>query len=165
MSDVFQRAAEIRVVIGYMAEQHAGWVTSQFFGARTGAFLVPVFARTTFQAQCHGVTAAVARLHDEFIGVGRTHHLFRLPEVFEQGIATALNDSAFASELQRQTESQATALARLRVLSTAGKAAEGAVVVAGHFDDDPTPLMQVLAGLYIDAFQRGIRTFPFVRRV
>ena len=72
MHSTFSTAAEIRVLVGYLAEQHAAWFTSQFFGPRASAFLTPVFARTAFQAQCNGVTAAAARVHEDAIGTGRT---------------------------------------------------------------------------------------------
>lgn len=71
MSTVFQSAAEARVLVGYLAEQYAAWFSSQFFGPRASAFLVPVFARTAFQAQCHGATAAAASVHEDAIGIGR----------------------------------------------------------------------------------------------
>jgi hypothetical protein len=76
MSHSFMRAAELRAVVGYLAEQQNSWVASQFFGPRALAFLTPVFARTAFQAQYQGATAALARLHDEGIGIGATSHLF-----------------------------------------------------------------------------------------
>ena len=163
MATVFHFAAEIRVLTGYLAEQHAAWFTSQFFGPRASAFLTPVFARTAFQAQCNGMTAAAARVHEEAIGIGRTHHLFRLPEVLEQGVSTALFDTAFVEQLRTQLTSPEVALSRLEVLAAPGIASEGAQVLAGDFVDGAEALLQVLAGVYLDAFRKGIKTFPFVR--
>lgn len=163
MSTIFQTAAETRVLVGYLAEQHAAWFTSQFFGPRASAFLTPVFARTAFQAQCNGVTAAAARVHEDAIGTGRTHHLFRLPEVLEQGVATALFDTAFVEQLRTHLTSPEVALCRLEVHATPGVASEGAQVLAGDFVDGAEALLQALAGVYLDAFRKGIKTFPFVR--
>lgn len=163
MITVFKRAAEVRVLVGYLCEQHAAWFSSQFFGSRASAFLTPVFARTTFQAQCNGVTAAAARLHEDAIGIGRTHHLFRLPEVLEQGIATALSDAAFVERLRTQLASPEAALGRLEALATPGVASEGAQVLTGDFVDGAEALLQAFAGVYLDALRKGIKTFPFVR--
>ncbi|MCV2419233.1 BrxE family protein [Paucibacter sp. DJ4R-1] len=163
MTTVFHSAAETRVLVGYLAEQHAVWFSSQFFGPRSSAFLAPVFARTAFQAQCNGVTAAVARVHEDAIGVGRTHHLFRLPEVLEQGVATALLDDSFVEQMRTQLVSPHAALRRLEALSTPGAANDGAQVMAGDFVEGAEELLQALAGIYLDAFQKGIKAFPFVR--
>lgn len=163
MTTLFTQAAETRVLVGYLAEQHAAWFTSQFFGPRASAFLTPVFARTAFQAQCNGVTAAAARVHEDAIGTGRTHHLFRLPEVLEQGVATALFDTAFVQQLRTHLTSSEVALSRLEALATPGIASEGAQVLAGDFVDGAEALLQALAGVYLDAFRKGIKTFPFVR--
>ncbi|NUA27440.1 BrxE family protein [Cupriavidus basilensis] len=163
MTNVFESAAEIRVLVGYLAEQHATWFSSQFFGPPASAFLAPVFTRTAFQAQCNGVTTAAARVHDEAIGVGRTHHLFRLPEVLEQGVAAALAETTFVEQLRQHLTAPDAALARLEVLSAPGAASEGAQVMAGEFVDGAEALLRDIAGVYLDAFRKGIKTFPFVR--
>ena len=163
MSDIFRTAAEIRLLVGYLTEQHAGWVNSQFFGDRAAAFLSPVFARTTFQAQCNGVTAANARQHDEIIGVGRTYHLFRLPEVVEQGVAAALTHSEFVSAVQRHLADPDQALARLKGIAIPGEATEGAIVASGNLSEDADTALRNIAGLYADAFAKGFKTYPFVR--
>lgn len=163
MTTVFHSAAEIRVLVGYLAEQHATWFSSQFFGPRASAFLGPIFARTAFQAQCNGVTAAAARMHEDAIGIGRTHHLFRLPEVLEQGVATTLSDATFVAHLRAQLTSPDVTLGRLEALATPGVAHEGAQVMPGDFVEGAEALLRALAGVYVDAFQRGIKAFPFVR--
>ncbi|MGF6296392.1 BrxE family protein [Paraburkholderia youngii] len=164
MTNIFESAAEIRILVGYLAEQHASWFGSQFFGPRASAFLSPVFARTAFQAQCNGVTTAAARVHDEAIGVGRTHHLFRLPEVLEQGVAAALVETEFVEQMRQHVTAPDAALARLEILSAPdGAASEGAQVMAGEFIDGAEALLGAIAGVYLDAFRKGIKAFPFVR--
>ncbi|WP_234638187.1 BrxE family protein [Delftia tsuruhatensis] len=163
MIRTFQSAAETRVLVGYLTEQQAAWFSSQFFGPRASAFLAPVFARTGFQAQCNGATAAAAHLHDEAIGVGRTHHLFRLPEVLEQGVAAAMADAQFVEQLRQHLTSCEVALARLETLAVPCTATEGAQVMSGDFYDEVEALLRSLAGVYVDAFRRGIKAFPFVR--
>lgn len=163
MIRTLQSAAETRVLVGYLAEQQASWFSSQFFGPRASAFLAPVFARTGFQAQCNGATAAAAYLHDEAIGIGRTHHLFRLPEVLEQGVAAAMADAQFVEQLRQHLTSCEVALARLETLAVPCTATEGAQVMSGDFYDEVEALLRSLAGVYVDAFRRGIKAFPFVR--
>lgn len=163
MTTVFHLAAEVRVLVGYLAEQQAAWFSSQFFGPRASAFLGPVFARTAFQAQCNGVTAAAARVHEDAIGIGRTHHLFRLPEVLEQGVASTLSDATFVEHLRAELTSTDVALGRLEALATPGVAHEGAQVMTGDFVEGAEALLRALAGVYVDAFQKGIKAFPFVR--
>lgn len=163
MSDIFHTAAETRLLVGYLTEQYAGWVNCQFFGARAAAFLSPVFARTTFQAQCNGVTAANSRQHDEIIGVGRTHHLFRLPEVLEQGLAAALADSSFVARVRPYLESAEKAQAQLKTIASPSAATEGAVIVTSDLSEGADATLRTMAGLYADAFAKGFKTYPFVR--
>jgi hypothetical protein len=163
MTTVFHLATEVRVLVGYLTEQHAAWLNSKFFGPRASAFLEPVFARTAFRAQCNGVTAAAVRVHEDAIGIGRTHHLFRLPEVLEQGVATTLSDASFVEQLRARLTSPDVALGRLEALATPGVAHEGAQVMTGDFVEGAEALLRALAGLYVDAFRKGIKAFPFVR--
>lgn len=163
MTTVFHTAAEVRLLVGYLAEQQGAWFRSQFFGATAPAYLAPVFVRTAFQAQCSGVTAAAARVHDDAIGIGHTYHLFRLPEVLEQGIAATFSDAPFVVQLQAQLASPDVALGRLDALATPGVAHEGAQVMVGNFAEGAEALLRALAGVYADAFRKGIKSFPFVR--
>ncbi len=163
MTTAFHSIAEVRVLVGYLAEQQATWFSSQFFGPRASAFLEPVFARTAFQAQCKGVTAAAARVHEEAIGIGRTYHLFRLPELLEQGVATTHLDARFVERLRVQLTAPDVALSRLETLAKPGVAHEGAQVMTGDFVEGTEALLQALAGVYVDAFRKGIKAFPFVR--
>lgn len=155
---------ELRILIGYLGEQAPVWWSSQFFSPSAVAFLSPIFARTLFQAQCQGVTAAAARLHDEHIGVGRIYHLFRLPEGVEQAVVATLADGVFASETRPHLGSREQALDRLATLSEQQSASEGPVALGALVDDLTAPL-EAMAGLYLDAFSKGFKTFPYLREV
>jgi len=155
--------AELRMLVGFLGEQQPAWWTSQFFSPSASAFLSPVFTRSMPLAQYQGVTAAAARLHDEFIGIGgRTFHLFRLPEIYEQSAASALADQVFVEQLRPWITSKDEALARLAQLASAGTADEGPQNV-GDLDDDLPQTLKTMAGLYLDAFRKSIKTFPFLR--
>lgn len=158
-----QNIAELRVLIGYLGEQQPAWWPSQFFSPTAAAFLGPVFTRTTTLAQYQGVTAAAARKHEEHIGEGRTFHLFRLPEIFEQSAAGVFADKTFEVNIRASVASRDQALARLAELAgqTAG-ASEGPVVVGDQTDELGSALSSC-AALYLDAFNKGIQCFPYLR--
>ncbi|WP_041446965.1 BrxE family protein [Thiocystis violascens] len=155
---------ELRILIGYLGELAPAWWSSQFFSPNAAAFLSPIFARTLFHAQCQGVTAAAARLHDEHIGVGRIYHVFRLPESVEQAVAATLTDGGFESETRPHLSSREQALERLAMLSEQQNASEGPMAL-GALADDLTPQIKAMAGLYFDAFSKGLKTFPYLREV
>ncbi|MFP5402119.1 MAG: BrxE family protein [Gammaproteobacteria bacterium] len=164
MNDDAHSVAELRVLVGYLGEQAQMWWPSRFFGPEAAAFLAPVFARSRFLAQCQGVSAAAARLHDEFIGVGRAFHLFRLPEVFEQAVASVLMDPQFEAQVREHLASREQALARLEAIGTAVRVDEGPVVV-GDWNDSLDEALKTIAGLYYDAFTKGVKTFPYLREL
>lgn len=160
-----QRLAELRLLVGFLGEQAPAWWPSKFFSATAPSFLAPVFARTMPQAQYHGVTTAAARLHDERIGVGRTFHLFRVPEVYEQSADAAFQDKTFTDQVFAHLKDRDHALARLASLADAGakaKASEGPVL-AGDWQEDLEPALALLAGIYKEAFSKGIQAFPYLR--
>lgn len=154
--------AELRMLVGFLGEQQPAWWPSQFFSPSASAFLSPVFTRTMPLAQYQGVTAAAARLHEEFIGIGRTFHLFRLPEIYEQSASSVLTDQTFVDQVRACITSKDAAVARLEELAIAGAANEGPQIV-GDLDDNLSSTLMVMAGLYLDAFRKGIKTFPYLR--
>lgn len=162
MTHSAQLIAEIRALIGYIGEQVPNWWSSQFFSPNATAFLAPVFTRSMFSAQCQGVCEAAARCHDEHIGVGRTLHLFRLPEVFEQSVADALADARFEEQIRPHLTGREQAMARLSELASPAPANDGPMVV-GDFNEALGPALATIAGLYLDAFRKGIKTFPYLR--
>lgn len=154
--------AELRVLVGYLGEQSPTWWDSHFFGQTAMAFLTPVFGRSAHQAQYQGVLEAARRVHDEHIGVGRTLHLFHMPEHYEQGAASLIANRERGEQLLVHTDSFESALARLETLASPQQAEEGPVVV-GDLCEDLGGALAAMAGLYLDAFQRGIQTYPYLR--
>ncbi|WP_373190547.1 BrxE family protein [Halomonas sp.] len=156
--------AELRVLVGYLGEQSPAWWGSHFFGQTAMAFLTPVFGRSVHQAQYQGVLEAARRVHDERIGVGRTLHLFHMPEHYEQGAASLVADREQGEQLLANTDSPDSALARLETLASPQQAQEGPMVV-GDLGEDLGAALASMAGLYLDAFRRGIQTYPYLREV
>jgi len=156
--------AELRVLVGYLGEQAPAWWGSHFFGPSAMAFLAPVFGRSVHQAQYQGVLEAARRVHDERIGVGRTLHLFHMPEQYEQGAASLLADREQGEALLARANSPENALARLQALASSQQAQEGPMAL-GDLSEDLGAALAAMAGLYLDAFQRGIQTYPYLREV
>lgn len=158
-----QTITALRVLVGYLGEQQPVWWPSQFYSPNAAAFLGPVFARSTVLAQYQGVTAAAARKHDEYIGEGRTFHLFRLPEIFEQSAAAVLADKAFEASILASVSSRDQALVRLADLAGQTASASEGPVVLGDLADELGNALKFCAALYFDAFNRGIQCFPYLR--
>lgn len=155
--------AELRVLVGYLGEQQPIWWPSQFFSPIASAFLGPVFTRSTVLAQYHGVTAAAARKHEEHIGEGRTFHLFRLPEIFEQSAAGVFADKDFEVSIRASVASRDEALVRLAELAGQVTSANEGPVVVGDLTDELGDALKSCAALYLDAFSKGIQCFPYLR--
>lgn len=153
--------AELRVLVGYLGEQSSWW-SSHFFGPSALAFLTPVFGRSARQAQYQGVLEAACRVHDEHIGIGRTLHLFHLPERYEQGAAGLIADRERVEALFTHIDSPESAKARLEALASPQETKEGPVVI-GDLGDSLTIPLATMAGLYLDALRRGIQTYPYLR--
>lgn len=166
MNTIATTIAELRVLIGYLGEKgQANWWGSEFFSATATAFLAPIFNRSLYLAQYHGVTAAAAKVHDEAIGVGRIYHLFRLPIGLEQASADVLHDAAFVQTMQARLASRELALARLVELAEKAESVSPGPVSLGQMSQDLKAELQRVAGFYCAAFSSGIQTFPYVREV
>ena len=154
--------ATLRVVVGYLGEKEQfGWWPCSFFGAGSSAFLTPVFGRTAALAQYTAVANAAARVHDEFLGVGNTYHLFRLPEEMEQDIHAFLADPQRREPLSALVGSRAAALA---CLPTAGKQVQPGTgpTLVGNMDAlHSAAAWKVAAAQYAAAFAEEHRVFPY----
>lgn len=163
MQDI-RTVVELRLLVGYLGEQAPGWWASSFLDNTAEHFLKPVFGRSAHTAQYHGVLEAARRVHDEHIGIGRTLHLFHLPEGYEQKAAAFVRDQQRAAELLVNMDSPLAAQKRLKALSVDKHAEEGPVLV-GDFSLSLDTLLAEIAGCYLDAFRRDIQTYPYLREV
>jgi hypothetical protein len=105
-----------------------------------------------------GVTEAARRIHDDAIGVGRTFHLFRLPETLEHELHRMLGMATGIAKVK----SVAAATEELEALS-----AGNAVAVPGPMHVGPFQMLAdarwvpVVASHYRAAFAAGVRSFPY----
>jgi hypothetical protein len=157
------KITQIRVLVGYLGEkeQH-GWWTSSFFSSASEAFLSPIFPRTKFLARCVGVKSSATLIHDERIGVGRVHHLFRLPEHIEQRLHDAYLNEEIVSELKKFTEKPDLALDALLEMGGDSKdAGEGPVLISDAQELASDSRWADVALHYHRAFSGGYQTFPY----
>ena len=158
-----QRIAELRLAVGFLGEQQqaACWKSS-FLGRNASAFLGPVFGKNAAMAQYNGLTEAACRVHDERIGVGRVFHLFRLPEIIEQRIFEAFEQSVLTEAMIRRfgsTEAAEKALVSITERLTDPK--EGPVNLGSIESIDSHDGLPTLAAYYLAAFRAGIQCFPY----
>ena len=160
---LIETVATLRTVVGYLGEQDQfGWWQSTFFGPGSVNFLTPVFTRTHLLAQCTGAALAAARVHDERIGTGNVHHLFRLPEALEMGIRRTLLNEAIGKQLGYLIADRAAALHFLNTMAKGRQIAGiGPTHVAGSRDLRSPGQWTTVAGLYANAFQNASETFPY----
>lgn len=164
-SPLIDYLAALRAVVGYLGEKgHYGWWPCSFFGPGSSAFLAPVFGRTAALAQYTAVANAAARVHDEFLGIGNTHHLFRLPEDMEQDIHACLADPQRRQPLAALVASREAALGFLR---QAALPVQPVQPVAGPTLAGDSKALRTegawrqVAGLYAAAFDAGSRIYPY----
>jgi len=155
--------ARLRVIVGYLGEKaQYHWWSSEFFAATSSAFLLPVFSKTALLAQYHGVKEAARRVHDEYIGIGRVFHLFRLPESIEQAIFEILKDPVVTDALKQDVVSKETALAALQSFFDASLPLQQGPVQIGKVGDlDGDLWLSDAAGRYYAAFTAGSRSYPY----
>ncbi len=155
--------ATLRTVVGYLGERDQfAWWPSAFFGPGSKAFVTPVFGKTHLLAQCNGVTAAAAVLHDERIGVGQVYHLFRLPEEIEQKIQRTLVEMALTTSLPDPVTSKEPAMAYLQSHSTtAAQRGVGPTRVGNLHDLYQFAVWGAVAVHYHQAFTQSSQVFPY----
>jgi len=158
-----RRLLELRLAVGYLGEraQFAWWSTA-FFEAASKQFLEPVFAKTAFGAQYHGVVEAARRVHDERLSVG-SFHLFRLPEELEQDLFAELKRVAEAAVTSLAPSSKEEAFETLRDVSGPpdGEHTEGPILVGGMHQLFEREAISKIAGSYLHAFMTGTKAFPY----
>jgi len=147
------------MLVGYLGERdQANWWSSSFLGRTSEAFLAPIFGNAVANARVVGVTEAARRVHDNAIGVGRTFHLFRLPETLEQELHRTLS----ASKDTTTPESVDAAIEKMKALSSRDSEPKPGPVHVGalHMLAD-AQWVPVVASHYRAAFAAGVQSFPY----
>lgn len=156
--------ARLRLIVGYLGESSQfGWWRSSFLSPSSKTFLSPVFGKTMFLAQYHGVKEAAMKTHDNYIGVGRgVFHLFRLPESIERRLHGLLCDSKIINQLPRDIVCVKDALRTLKLFGN--KSADftvGPVLIGNLSDIKKMESWQLTARYYWHSFDKNNRVYPF----
>lgn len=163
--DVVKLVAELRLVVGFLGEKaQSDWWGSNFLGGTSGAFLAPVFSRTTMLARYHGVCEAATIVHDEHIGLGENFHLYRLPDAIERAVAQEVAGLEEKRLLNSVLCSSSAVLDRLKTLADGQEQkVEGPVVLGSYSDVNLDATMRQSAQHYLMAFTQGYKCFPYLR--
>lgn len=154
----------LRITVGYLGEKHCySWWNSAFFQPRSKDFLSPVFGKTYFLAQYHGIKEAASIIHDERIGIGRgVYHLFRLPEKLEQLIHSYLlnqeNYALFQQDLANKdhAEKVLNSLYNNNIVDFLGP-----VKVGNYKALESQDSWEIVSNIYLKSFNTNILSFPF----
>ena len=149
--------SELRVLVGFLGEKsQLSWWDSNFLGSSSAAFLMHPYPRTTLLAQYHGVCEAALLVHDEYIGVGKNYHLYRLPDSVERDIAKSIQDQGFIKKLSASIKSKETALeALLAIAESTQDKSEGPVGIGNFSDESLGSSIPIMAAHY--------KCFPYMR--
>jgi len=160
---ILAQIARLRLLVGFVGERSQfNWWPSSFFTPNSSAFLSPIFTKTAFMAQYHGVKEAASRVHDEHIGVGKVYHLFRLPENVEQTLFGHLRDREFIDSVRVQLQDKEWALEGLATLANSHSACQEGPVLVGAIDEllgGKNP--GLLAYYYRSAFAGNTKVYPY----
>ena len=114
----YENLLRLRLIVGYLGEKaQLAWWQSSFLDPNAKAFLQPSFPRTWRLSQYHGVIEAALRVHDEFIGIGRVYHLFRLPEEMEHSLHDAFQASSESPFMEEALASREVATEALQIMA------------------------------------------------
>ena len=161
--DLIRTIAELRLAIGYLGERDQfGWWQSSFFTRGSDAFLSPLFGRTQLLAQCNGVTRAASIIHDERIGVGKVYHLFRLPEDIEMNIYNTFQNMREPLMVFR-TGNVMSFLKEFALQP--GQVSSGPTRVGDTKSIFELYSWKVVSGLYLNAIDNKVETFPYFSEI
>ena len=159
---IINKLAQLRYVVGFLGEKSQfSWWPSNFLNTSTKKMLEFTFPRTANLAQYEAVSAAAARIHDESIGVGKSFHLFRLPEFIEKTLVDELkNDNG--DEYESLVTSKEKALGVLTELSSsASLSGEGPINVGQVKSSQWEQSISNIASAYLQAFNEHKKAYPY----
>lgn len=156
--------AKLRILVGYLGEKNqSGWWQSSFLSQISRSFLAPIFGKTSFLAQYHGVKEAASKIHDEHIGVGKgVYHLFRLPESFEQKFHQIVAEADLAEQMTIELADTSSARDALHsFVASEIDYQEGPVRIGAVKTIDQYKIWGTIAGHYQEAFDGKTKVFPY----
>ncbi|MGR5419672.1 BrxE family protein [Vibrio sp. PNB22_4_1] len=163
--EIVNKLALLRYVVGYLGEKNQyGWWPSNFLNPSTKKMLEFTFPRTASLAQYEAVSAAAAKIHDEAIGVGKSFHLFRLPEFIEKSLVLEIQETSDSSSFESCIESKELAMNALSDLAgSASLNGEGPINLGQVDDNQMEQFIAQIASAYFQAFDGSKKAFPYFK--
>jgi hypothetical protein len=157
------KLALLRFVVGFLGEKSQyNWWSSNFLNASTLKMLEFTFPRTANIAQYEAVSAAAARIHDGSIGIGKSFHLFRLPEFLEKSLLDEIQSDIGNNKFVSVISSKESALEALTDLAgSASLTGEGPINVGQVNDGQWAKSISQIASAYLQAFNANQKAFPY----
>ncbi|GGP66800.1 BrxE family protein [Shewanella saliphila] len=160
--ETIDKLISLRYLVGFLGEKSQfSWWASNFLNPSTKKMLEFTFPRTAYIAQYEAVSAAAAKIHDESIGVGKSFHLFRLPEFIEKTLVEQLKRDK-SDKYESLIISKEDAIERLSELSSsASLIGEGPINVGQVKSNQWEQSIPRIASAYLQAFNDHKKAFPY----
>lgn len=162
--------ARTRVLIGYLGEGNQfNWWDSSFYTPSSIAYLSPIYPRTVFLAQYNGVCEASRKIHDEHIGVGRSYHLYRLPDTIERQVFKCIQQKKIESTLSMMVQDTKSAMNALNDLLEETDnfdktyRNEGPINVGYYSHKSLEKDLLKMIAHYLDALKNDYKCYPYLR--
>ena len=155
--------AFLRAIVGALGEtREPPWWRSSFFSPNSEAFLAPLFPRTQTLARVCAVTEAAGSIHDEHVGIGEVHHLFRLSESHEQRLASVLHDPDLTQHIADATVDTTAPMRALQTLAPKPMDVKAGPLMLGsaRLLDEPESV-SLMASCYLGGFEHNVCVYPY----
>jgi hypothetical protein len=162
-NNLINKLALLRFVVGFLGEKNQNnWWPSNFLNASTKKMLEFTFPKTAKIAQYEAVSTAAAKVHDESIGIGKSFHLFRLPEFLEKSLLEEIQSDTESNSFESVISSKEDALATLIDLAgSASVTGEGPINIGQVNDSQWNQSISQIASAYLQAFNANQKAFPY----
>ncbi|MEY2983579.1 MAG: hypothetical protein RLZZ568_196 [Cyanobacteriota bacterium] len=159
------KIVETRFLVGFLGEKkQEAWWDSTFLSSSSKAFLAPIYPNSYTFAQYSGVCRAASNVHDNYIGIGRHYHLYRLSDSIEQMIEKYIKSADLSTIVYQFLSSREIAMDRLEELGTESiEIVEGPFSIGNYSNQKLESLLNVSRSHYINAIRSGYKTFPYMR--
>ncbi|MDO6710345.1 BrxE family protein [Aliiglaciecola sp. 2_MG-2023] len=159
---IIDKLTQLRYAVGFLGEKpQFNWWPSNFLNISTLKMFEFTFPRTANLAQYMAVSAAAAKVHDESIGVGKSFHLFRLPEFMEKSLISSIQSNN-SNDIDQDITSKENALNLLsEIAGTASLSGEGPINLGQVNDGKWATSISQIASAYLQAFNENKKAFPY----
>lgn len=153
----------LRILILALGQREAAdWWPCSFLNSAGLRFLSTPFPRSSFWAAIHASATAAARHHDGPIGSGGTVHLFRLGQEVELILRDKVLRDGWRPDFDPAAPAESLKGLLQAIARTPGTpAAPGPLRVSDRKSFLTPRTLELVAGYYLSAFDRGIQILPY----